>query len=147
MRGLLAAAALALATACSAPQQAAAQASGDFSGTWAFQTQSYGSDQVGAVMSGAAILTSGATQGHYDVRLLAHELLVNRDTGQSRMLTARETCTGVDDGAQVTITCQMAEPLEGYSPDDFVLQRGEADELVGVLGSNANSQVTFTRLR
>ena len=144
MRGWLIAAMTAMLAGVAAP--ATAQQGGDFSGTWAFQTASYGSEQVGAIMSGVAVIAR-AGRDRYDIRLLANERLVNRDTGQSAFLTARQTCTGEVDGAQFTIRCQLAEPVEGYEPDNFVLQQGEADQLVGVLSSNASPQVTFTRLR
>jgi hypothetical protein len=143
MRGFLFAWAALMALAA-AP--ASAQSGDPFVGTWAFQTASYGSEQVGAIMSGAAIITPMAPD-RYDIQLLAHERLVNRDTGQTMLLTARQTCTGEHDGGQFTISCRMAEPLEGYEADNFALQRGEADQLVGVLAANASSQVTFTRLR
>ncbi|MBL8545755.1 MAG: hypothetical protein JNL81_04785 [Hyphomonadaceae bacterium] len=139
---LIAAAALA---ACSAPA-ANAQSGDAFAGTWAFQTASYGNEQVGGIMSGAAVIVREAAD-LYSIRLLSNERLVNRDTGQTAFLTARQNCTGQNDGGQFTITCQMAEPLEGYEPDTFVLQAGEADQLVGVLSSNNSSQVTFSRLR
>ncbi len=141
MRGFLIAA-----MALAAAPLAQAQTGDAFEGTWAFQTQSYGTEQVGAIMSGAAVITREAPN-RYAIRLLANERLVNRDTGQGAFLTARQTCTGVNDDGQFTITCQMAEPLEGYAPDNFVLQTGEADQLVGVLNSNNSSQVTFSRMR
>jgi hypothetical protein len=125
---------------------ASAQSGDAYAGTWAFQTASYGSDQVGAIMSGVAVIERAA-RNRYNIRLLANERLVNRDTGQSAFLTARQTCTGQLDGAQFTIRCQLAEPVEGYEPDNFVLQQGEADQLVGVLSSSASPQVTFTRMR
>jgi hypothetical protein len=143
MRAFLIASA-ALMTFAAAP--ASAQSGDPFEGTWAFQTASYGTEQVGGIMSGAAVITRGA-QDRYTIRLISNERLVNRDTGQGAFLTARQTCTGVNDGGQFTISCQMAEPLEGYEPDNFVLQRGEADQLVGVLQSNNSSQVTFSRMR
>jgi hypothetical protein len=135
---------MALAVLAAAP--ASAQSDDPFAGTWAFQTMSYGSEQVGAIMSGAAIVRRAATN-RYDIQLLANERLVNRATGETMLLTARQTCTGERDGGQFMIECQLAEPLEGYEPDNFVLQQGEADQLVGVLSSNASPQVTFTRLR
>jgi hypothetical protein len=140
---LIAAAALAV---CSAAPTASAQSGDAFDGTWAFQTQSYGTERVGGIMSGAAVITREAAN-RYAIRLLSNERLVNRDTGQGAFLTARQTCTGVNDDGQFTINCQMAEPLEGYEPDNFVLQTGEADQLVGVLQSNNSSQVTFSRMR
>jgi hypothetical protein len=96
-------------------------------------------------MSGVAV-ASPAAPNRYDIRLVANERIIDRASGQSQLLTARQTCTGESDGAQLTITCQMAEPLEGYQPDNFLLQQGEADQLVGVLDSAASSQVTFTRV-
>jgi hypothetical protein len=140
-------AAAAMLAACSAPTPAGAQAeSGGHAGTWAFQTEPYGNEQFGVVMSGVAVMTPAAPD-RYDIRLLANELIIERVSGQSRLLTARETCAGEVDGGQFTITCQMAEPLEGYEPDNFILQRGEQDQLVGVLNSATSGQVTFTRLR
>lgn len=138
------AAAIAL-SACSATTQANAQA-GDHAGTWAFQTELYGSSQVGAYMSGVAVMTASAP-GRYDMRLMANERLVNRLSGETRLLVAHETCTGEQSGAQFTITCQLAEPLEGYEPDNFVLQQGEEPgQLVGVLDSANDPQVTFTKM-
>lgn len=144
MRAILAAAAIGLMSTMAAP--ALAQSNDAFTGTWAFQTASYGDEQVGAIMSGVAVVTPAA-RNRYDIRLLANERLVNRETGQSVFLTARQTCSGENDHGQFTISCRLAEPLEGYEPDSFVLQQGEADQLIGVLNSSANSQVTFTRLR
>ena len=141
MRAMMIAAALVLVSAAPAGAQ-----TGDLSGTWAFQTQSYGSEQVGAVMSGAAVFTANAPN-RYDIRLLTNELLVNRETGQSRLLTARQNCTGTNDDGQFFIACQMAEPLEGYEPDNFILQAGETDQLVGALNSATSAQATFTRMR
>ncbi|MBK6703384.1 MAG: hypothetical protein IPL62_09925 [Caulobacteraceae bacterium] len=143
MRGFLIAA-VTLA-ACSAPV-AHAQSSDAFEGTWTFQTASYGNEQVGGIMSGAAVITREAPN-RYAVRLIANERLVNRDTGQGAFLTARQNCTGANDEGQFTITCQMAEPLEGYEPDTFVLQAGETDQLVGVQRSQTSPQVTFSRMR
>lgn len=144
MRGFLIAAA-ALTVFAAAP--ASAQSRGDaFAGTWAFQTASYGNDQIGGIMSGVAVITR-ARANQYNIRLISNERLVNRESGQTAFLTARQTCTGVNDGGQFTISCRMAEPLEGYEPDNFILQQGEADQLVGVLSSNNSSQVTFSRVR
>jgi len=122
-----------------------AQSGDAFEGTWAFQTASYGSEQVGAIMSGAAVITR-AGEDRYDIRLISNERLVNRDSGRQAFLTARQNCTGSSDGGQFTITCQLAETVEGYEPDNFVLQQGEANQLVGVLSSSASPQVTFSRL-
>jgi len=141
MRAWIMAAALALA----APAPATAQTQ-DFAGTWAFQTEPYGDEQFGVIMSGAAII-SRAARGRYDIRLVANELIIDRASGQSQMVTAQQRCVGEAAGAQFNITCQLAAPLEGYEPDNFVLQQSDADALVGVLNSAANSEVTFTRLR
>jgi hypothetical protein len=124
---------------------ASAQANDPFEGTWAFQTASYGNEQVGGIMSGAAVISRSA-ENRYDIRLIANERLVNRDTGEQRFLVARQACTGQHDDGQFTISCQLTDTVEGYTPDNFVLQQGEANELVGVLSSNASSQVTFSRL-
>jgi hypothetical protein len=145
MRGLMVSAAVML-VACTAAAPAGAQADDAYAGTWAFQTASYGNEQIGAIMSGAAVI-SPAAPNRYDIRLIANERIVNRNSGENLLITARQTCTGELDGAQFTISCQMAEPLEGYEPDNFVLQQGEEDQLIGVLSSNTSSQVTFTRLR
>ncbi len=119
----------------------------DLSGTWAFQTSTYGNEQFGVIMSGAAVFTAAAPN-RYDVHLIANERIVDRNTSQYRMLTARQTCTADTSGAQINVECQLTEALEGYEPDNFVLQAGEtADELVGVLNSAATPQVTFSRLR
>jgi hypothetical protein len=138
--------ALAVMTAAlSAP--ASAQTANDLSGTWAFQTATYGNEQFGVIMSGAAVFTATAPN-RYDVRLISNERIVQRDTAQYRMLTARQSCTAENADGQITMTCQLSQPLEGYEPDNFLLQAGEsADELVGVLNSAATPEVTFSRLR
>ena len=42
----------------------------------------------------------------------------------------------------------QAEPLDGYEPDNFILQPGEgSDQLVGALSSATSATVTFNRLR
>ena len=64
------------------------------------------------------------------------------------MLTARQNCAGENADGQITLTCQLSEAVEGYEPDNFLLQPGtSADELVGALTSGSSPQVTFTRLR
>jgi hypothetical protein len=125
---------------------AQAQSSESIDGTWAFQTELYGNGEFGAVMSGTAVITL-AGQNRYDIRLISNELIIQRQTGRSQLVTARQTCSGDSESGQFNITCQMAEPLDGYEPDNFVLQQGERDHLVGVLASAASSQVTFTRMR
>ncbi len=144
MRTMMLAAAVVMA-ACAT--QAQAQTNEDRSGTWAFQTAPYGTQQVGVIMSGVAVVSAVAPD-RYDIRLLANERLINRMTGETQLLTARQTCSGVADGPVFNITCELAEPLEGYAPDNFLLQAGEnADQLVGALDSAASTDVTFTRLR
>jgi len=138
------AAAMAALTLIAAP--ASAQTSDAFAGTWAFQTSPYGSDQFGVVMSGVMVATPAAPN-RYDIRLMAQELIIQRATGQSQTIVARQNCTGENSDGQFTISCQMAEPIEGYEPDNFLLQPGESDQLVGVLQSNINAQATFTRMR
>jgi hypothetical protein len=145
MRGLVLGAAAVLA-ACSTGV-ASAQSDSDHAGTWAFQTTLYGSGAVGAYMSGVAVMTPAAPD-RYDIRLMANERLVNRLSGETRLLVAHQTCTGEQTGAQFTITCQLTEAVEGYEPDNFVLQQGEdANQLVGVLNSANDPEVTFTRMR
>lgn len=139
--------AAALLVACTAASKAGAQGVDDLAGTWAFQTTPYGSQQVRAYMSGVAVMTETGP-GRYDIRLMANERLTSRVTGQTRLLVARQSCSGEMVGEQFTITCELAEPFEGYTPDNFLLQRGEeSDQLVGVLSSNAEAQATFTRMR
>ena len=142
MRRLILAAALIV---LAAP--AHAQQTNDLSGTWAFQTASYGNEQFGVIMSGAAVFTATAPN-RYDVRLIANERIVQRETSQFRLLVARQICAAENQDGQIAITCQLSEPVEGYEPDNFALQAGEnADELVGALSSGSSPQVTFTRLR
>lgn len=126
---------------------ASAQQTNDLSGTWAFQTATYGNEEFGVIMSGAAEFVA-TTAGRYTVRLIANERIVQRETSQSRMLVARQNCVAEDEAGQIAITCRMAEDVDGYEPDNFALQPGEnADELVGALSSGSSPQVTFTRMR
>lgn len=144
MRKILTGAALALAM-IAAPAQA--QNSDNLAGTWAFQTQPYGGEQIVISMSGSAIMTA-AGANRYNVRLIAHEMAVNTATRESQMLTARQTCRAEVQDAQVSLTCEMAEPLDGYRPDRFVLQRGERDQLVGAITiGQGSATVTFDRIR
>jgi hypothetical protein len=144
MRALMMGAVMA---ACWIAAPASAQDANDLSGTWAFQTSSYGNEQFGVIMSGAATFTATAPN-RYDVRLIANELIVQRETSASQMLTARQNCTGENTDGQLTLTCQLSEAVEGYEPDNFLLQAGTTpDELVGALTSGSSPQVTFTRLR
>ncbi|MEZ6023235.1 MAG: hypothetical protein R3C16_07470 [Hyphomonadaceae bacterium] len=145
MRGSLFAAAALMA--CAAAPAASAQNGDAFTGTWAFQTNDYGNAQYVVAMSGVAVVTPSAP-GRYDIRLIANEIIGERSTGRTQLITAREACTGEVDGEVFNIACQMAEPLEGYEPDNFILQSGEeSDQMVGVLSSAASGQVTFTRMR
>jgi hypothetical protein len=142
MRALIIAAGFALIAACS--PSARAQVDATLEGTWAFQTEPYpASSGTIALMSGVAVMR--AESSGYAIQLLANELVTQG--AQSVVITARETCRGEMQGAQFTITCEMAEPLEGYQPDTFVLQTGEPNQLVGVLASASSGQVTFTRVR
>jgi hypothetical protein len=144
MRALMMGAVMA---ACLMGAPANAQDANDLTGTWAFQTSSYGNGEFGVIMSGAATFTATAPN-RYDVRLIANELIVQRETSASQMLTARQACVGENAEGQLTITCQLSEAVEGYEPDNFLLQAGtSADELVGALTSGSSPQVTFTRLR
>ncbi len=137
---MAAAAALALAGPAAAQTQ-------DFSGAWAFQTAPYGDEQFGVIMSGAAVVTRAA-RGRYAIRLVSNERIIDRATGRSQMVTARQACIGELAGAQFNITCELAEPTPGYEPDNFVLQRVEdPNTLNGVLSSAASAEVTFTRVR
>ena len=143
MRGRMMAAALALSAAMSGT--AFAQADGTFAGTWAFQTDPYtASAGTLAIMSGVAVMRAEASG--YAIQLLVNELVTQGN--RSATITARENCRGALDDGQFNITCEMAEPLEGYAPDTFVLQTGEVpDQLVGALVSSSSAQVTFTRVR
>ncbi len=143
MRAMMTSAALAV-FAFAAP--ASAQQANDLSGTWSFQTASYGNEQFGVIMSGAAVFIA-TTPGRYTVRLIANERIVQRETSQFRLLVARQNCVAEDEDGQIAITCRLADTVEGYEPDNFALQAGEnADELVGALSTGYSPQVTFTRL-
>ena len=147
MRAMMLAAIAALA-ACAAAPGASAQSDDPFAGVWAFQSQPYGNDQFGVIMSGAMTATRRADDG-YAVRLTANELIISRLDGQSRMLTAYQSCEARRSGAVFAITCELAEPLEGYAPDNFILQPGEGEQegqLVGAMSGNG-VQVTFSRVR
>jgi hypothetical protein len=142
-------AAFATLAACTAAAPNADAQSGDpYAGTWAFQSQPYGNEQFGVIMSGAMVATH--TRGEtYAVRLTANELIVSREGGQSRMLTAQQTCEGMRTGEVFNITCTLTEAPDGYQPDNFILQRGEGEQegqLVGAMTGNG-TQVTFSRVR
>ncbi|MEQ1617246.1 MAG: hypothetical protein ABL883_02745 [Terricaulis sp.] len=112
-------------------------------GVWAFQSEPYGNEQFALTMSGAAVWEE-ARNGRYSIRLTANEIIVERASNRSRILTAHQNCTGERDGTQINVTCEMAEPLEGYTPDAFLLQDSDG-ALAGVL--NTGPQVTFARVR
>lgn len=127
---------------------ASAQSGDAFAGTWAFQSQPYGNEQFGVIMSGAMSATHERGDA-YAIRLTANELIISRADGQSRMLTAHQTCRGQRSGEVLNITCELAQAPEGYAPDNFILQRGEGEEegqLVGAMSGNG-VQVTFSRVR
>ena len=146
MRNILVAVAAAAcaATPAFAQTQTAASAA-PYAGTWGFQSDDYGTDDYGLVMSGVAVITQ--TQGNrYNVRLLTQQQLTERESGETHMLVGRENCTGDASNGQLAITCQ-ADPLQDRQPDTFLLQQGDsADQLVGALTSSSNSQTTFSRL-
>jgi hypothetical protein len=144
---LAAAAFAALGLAPAANAQNAARGADPFTGTWGFQTEDYGNDNFGAIMSGVAVITPASSANHYAVQLLAQELITQRQTDATHLIVARETCTGELVSGQFTLACRMAEPIDGYQPDGFILQQGDADQLVGVLSSATSGQVTFTRMR
>ncbi len=116
---------------------------GGIEGVWAFQSEPYGDERFAVSMSGAALI-AGESRGRYAVRLTVNEMIVERASGRSRIITAQQNCIGERDGTQLSISCEMAEPLEGYTPDAFLLQSSDG-QLAGVL--NAGPQVTFTRVR
>lgn len=126
---------------------AAAQAGNAYAGTWAFQTEDYGNEDYSVIMSGVAVVTPASTPNRYRVQVLAQESIVQNETGDSRLLVARENCHGETANGQLSIECELAEPLQGYEPDTFLLQTGEADRMVGVMSSATNAQVTFDRMR
>jgi hypothetical protein len=137
---------MALAAITAAPAQAQ---SNPFTGTWAFQTEDYGSESIVVTLSGAAIITHNGAR--YDIRLVAHEqasvqqpVMEGEDT---EIVAAHQRCTGEADGAQFTITCEIVDAPESYAPDNFVLQVDAPGRMVGVLQSASTGQVTFTRVR
>ncbi len=148
MRAMMFAAFAALAACSTATPTAQAQNGDAFAGTWAFQSEPYGNEQFGVIMSGAMVATH--TRGDaYAVRLTANELIISRADGQSRMLTAHQTCEGRREAAVFNITCTLAEAPDGYQPDNFLLQPGEGEQqgqLVGAMTGNG-TQVTFSRVR
>ncbi len=125
-----------------AATSAVAQQDG-LTGIWAFQSEPYGNEQFAVSMSGAALIGE-AERGRLDIRLTANEMIVERASNRSRLITAHQNCTGERDGSLIAISCEMAEPLEGYTPDAFLLQSSDG-QLAGVL--NTGPQVTFARVR
>ena len=135
---LIAAALLGLASATPALAQSASM-----DGVYAFQTEPYGDEQFAVSMSGAAMVRGG--RGNLAIRITANEMIVERASKRSRIITAHQNCRGERDGAQISVTCELAEPLEGYTPDTFLLQPGENGQWAGVI--NGASQVTFAPVR
>ncbi len=115
----------------------------NLAGVYAFQSEPYGNEQFAVSMSGAAVWEE-ARNGAIAIRLTTNEIIVERASNRSRILTAHQTCTGERDGTQISISCEMAEPLEGYTPDAFLLQTSDG-ALAGVL--NTGPQVSFARVR
>jgi hypothetical protein len=137
----------ALASACLYSTPARAQGGDQFSGTWGFQSEDYGNDDYGASISGVAVITPGAGANHYTVKVLAQEVISQRQDGQSHLLVARENCNGEDTSGQLTVTCHMAEPLDNYTPDEFVIQAVDHDRLGGVMAGSSGASVNFNRVR
>ncbi|MFT3729669.1 MAG: hypothetical protein QM759_17740 [Terricaulis sp.] len=147
MRWTMLATAVALGGACLFVTPAQAQASDGFSGTWGFQSEDYGNDDYGAAMSGVAVITPGSGANKYNIKLLAQEVISQRADGQSHLLVARENCQGEDTNGQLSVTCAMAEPLDNYTPDTFVIQTVDHDHLGGVMTSSSGASVNFNRVR
>ena len=108
-----------------APTGARAEPATPSTGTWAFQSEDYGNERLGAAMSGVARDYAADAPTATTIKPAgARSAQSTRETDDSRLLIARQNCTGENADGQLTITCQMAEPLEGYQPDTFVLQAG-----------------------
>lgn len=155
MRWIMTAAAMALAGACLFSTSASAQhaaatptsvQTGDFNGTWGFQSEDYGNDDYGAAMSGVAIITPGSSSNRYNIKLLTQEIISQREDGQSHLLVAHENCNGENTNGQLTVTCTMAQPLDNYTPDTFVVQIVDGDHLGGVLTGASGASVNFNRV-
>jgi hypothetical protein len=147
MRSTILATAAVLAAALASAGVAHAQTSDAFTGTWGFQSDDYGTDDYGASMSGVAIVTPGASAHHYDIKLLAQEVVSQRADGDSHLLVAHENCTGADESGQLTVTCQLSEPVDNYAPDSFAIQAVDHDHLGGALTSSDGASVNFNRVR
>jgi|GEM_PF-2636987 len=145
MRSKILAMAIAVAAVSAAP--AHAQTRDPFIGTWGFQSDDYGNDNYGALMSGVAVITAGAAAHQYKIKLLAQEVISQRQDGQSHLLVAREECTGEDQSGQLTVNCQLSEPVENYQPDAFAIQAVDGDHLGGALTSSDGVSVNFNRVR
>jgi hypothetical protein len=130
------------------PAAASTAPPGSLVGTWGFQSEDYGNDEYALAMSGVAVITQ-AQGARYNIRLLAQQQLTDRESGETHMLVAQEACTGESLNGQLTIRCQLANPLQqNYQPDAFVLQQGDnGDQLVGTLTSQSDGQTTFNRVR
>ena len=149
MRKLLVAALAAMAC-FAAPAHAQTQpaAASSYAGTLGFQSEDYGNDDYGLAMSGVAVITAAQAPNRYNISLLTQQQLTQRESGETHTLVAHENCTGDASNGQLAITCQLADPLQNYQPDSFLLQRGEnGDQLVGALTtSQQNGETTFNRL-
>lgn len=124
---------------CAFVAPAAAQAPRDFAGTWAFRTDQYGPGSL----SGAAVIQPGRRGGAFTIRLMAQEH--NLETGA--ITSVAQTCTGVATGGQLSITCELAEEMENYAPDNFELSLTAPGRMEGVLQSASHAQALFVRVR
>src|SRR5262249_13214361 len=124
------------ATDCLAPTpyaQTQPAAASSYAGTWGLHSEDSGNDDYGLVLSGVAVTTQAAAH-RYSISLLTQQQLTERESGETHMLVAHETCTGDASNGQLAISCQLADPLQNYQPDSFLLQRGDsADQMVGAL--------------
>jgi hypothetical protein len=147
MRGRILAIAALMAAAWVSAAPARAQGDDAFAGTWGFQSEDYGNDDYGAAMSGVVVITPAAPANHYSIKLLAQEVISQREDGQSHLLVARENCSGENTNGQLSVTCQMAEPVDNYQPDALVIQAVDHDHLGGVLTTSSGASVNFNRVR
>jgi len=147
MRWTVLATAVALSGLCALAAPARAQGGDPFTGTWGFQSEDYGNENYGASMSGVAVISPGAAANQYNIKLLAQEVISQREDGQSHLLVARENCKGENTNGQLSITCEMAEPLDNYTPDTFVIQAVDHDHLGGVMTGASGASANFNRVR
>ena len=143
---VVAAAAACAATPALAQTQTAAS-SAPYAGTWGFQSEDYGNDDYGAAMSGVMVITAGSSAHHYNINLLAQEMISQKSDDESHLLVAREDCKGEDVSGQLTVTCELSEPVDNYQPDAFAIQAVDHDHLGGALTSSDGASVNFNRVR